>query len=123
MLFVPSLVASLVAANQKNRHTTGVKGEEDTPGITSKLHPQFLHVGERQILKRIDVGSTELRPALSQQVCMGDYLIPQLDFQPGEPATNSSSSCTSHSIGNSYSIRGMYSIYGMMSSGKMGTAC
>jgi hypothetical protein len=84
VLFVPSLVASLVAANQKNCHATGVKGEEDTSGIASKLHPQFLHLGERRNLKRIDVGRAKLRPALSQQVCVGDYLTPQLGFQPGE---------------------------------------
>src|SRR5262249_50671627 len=85
MPLVPACIAPLVAADQEDRRTVEIEGEEDSPRITAELHPQFLHVGEGRTLQRIDIGPAELRPMLSQQIGMGDDLIPQIGIQAHQP--------------------------------------
>ena len=86
VLLVSAFIAPLVAADEQNGRPVGIEREKDSPRIATELNPQFLHVGERGPLQRIDIGPSELRPMLPQQVGMRDDFVSQVGLQASEPS-------------------------------------
>jgi hypothetical protein len=105
VLFVPTFVAPLVAADQQDCHPARIKSEEHSPGITPELHPQFLHIGEFGILQRINIRSAKPGSMLPQQVRMGGNLTPQVGILVSEPCREIVIKLYIPFLGNSYAIQ------------------
>src|SRR6266478_1611889 len=95
---IPTIISSLIAADQQNCAAARVKSKEHSIRSPRMLYPKFFHVRMTRRVNEIGMRAGETRANLLKQNHLGVYIHLFSLGQPIPPFENSSVNSTSHSI-------------------------